>query len=42
MAACVGGAYFHRKRRNAAGQLIEEDSASWMFSRMQSLAAGGD
>ncbi|HEY5315716.1 MAG TPA: hypothetical protein VIK18_24510, partial [Pirellulales bacterium] len=42
MAACVGGAYFHRKRRNGIGQSLEEDSANWMFERMQKLAAGGD
>lgn len=42
LAACVGGAYFHRKRRSGTGQSLEEESASWMFLRMQSLAAGGD
>jgi hypothetical protein len=47
LAACLGGVYFQRGRRRANGgsandEALEEDTANWMFSRMQSLAAGCD
>lgn len=42
MAACVGGAYLRRKGRGSDEQSLEEESANWMFSRMQGLAAGDE
>jgi hypothetical protein len=46
VAACLGGAYFRRTRRTGAAaddsEGLDEESANWVFARMQSLAAGCD
>lgn len=43
LAACVGGAWLRRRSRSSGDpREDDEDSASWMFTRMQGLSAGGD